>query len=87
MVAYGATKNAVLLSVVTFLAGNVMNQFVDFNDDGSIEVHFGKVLFSTTTQTMSPAQSPLSAIKQLSLTPHKPVHLALPYKLKLRRNP
>ncbi len=62
MVAYGAVKNALLLFVVTFLAGNLMNQFVDFNDDGSIEVHFGKVLSSSTTQTMSPAtQSSLSA--------------------------
>ena len=62
VVAYGAVKNALLLFVVTFLAGNLMNQFVDFNDDGSIEVHFGKVLSSSTTQTMSPAtQSSLSA--------------------------
>lgn len=49
VVVYGAVKNALLLFVVTFLAGNVMNQFVDFNDDGSIEVHFGKVLSSSTT--------------------------------------
>jgi hypothetical protein len=63
LVAYGAVKNALLLFVVTCVAGNVMNQFVDFNDDGSIEVHFGKVLSSSTTQTMSPAtqQSSLSA--------------------------
>lgn len=58
VVAYGAVKNALLLFVVTFLAGNVMNQFVDFNDDGSIEIHFGKVLPSSTTQTMSPATQP-----------------------------
>ena len=39
-------KNAAFLFVVTFLAGNVMNQFVDLDEDGSFEVRFGK---STST--------------------------------------
>lgn len=41
-------KNACFLFVVTFLAGNVMNQFVDLDEDGSFEVHFGKALSSST---------------------------------------
>ena len=42
--ALGGAKNAVLLFVATFLLGNLMNQFVDLTEDGSFEVHFGKVL-------------------------------------------
>eukprot|EP00956_Cyclotella_meneghiniana_P035076 scaffold111151_cov66-Cyclotella_meneghiniana.AAC.1 len=42
-------KNAVFLFVVTFLAGNVMNQFVDLDEDGSFEVRFGKGSSSTST--------------------------------------
>lgn len=37
-----AVKNATFLFLVTFLAGNLMNQFVDLTEDGSFEVHFGK---------------------------------------------
>jgi S1-C subfamily serine protease len=40
-------KNACVLFVVTFLAGNLMNQFVDLDEDGSFEVHFGKALSSS----------------------------------------
>jgi hypothetical protein len=40
-------KNACFLFVVTFLAGNLMNQFVDLDEDGSFEVHFGKALSSS----------------------------------------
>ena len=42
--ALGGAKNAILLFVATFLLGNLMNQFVDLTEDGSFEVHFGKVL-------------------------------------------
>lgn len=45
-----ALKNASLLFVVTFLAGNVMNQFVDLDENGSFEVHFGKALSSSSSQ-------------------------------------
>lgn len=41
-------KNACFLFVVTFLAGNIMNQFVDLDEDGSFEVHFGKALSSSS---------------------------------------
>eukprot|EP00580_Thalassiosira_gravida_P014697 CAMPEP_0201681376 /NCGR_PEP_ID=MMETSP0494-20130426/51079_1 /ASSEMBLY_ACC=CAM_ASM_000839 /TAXON_ID=420259 /ORGANISM="Thalassiosira gravida, Strain GMp14c1" /LENGTH=997 /DNA_ID=CAMNT_0048165117 /DNA_START=15 /DNA_END=3008 /DNA_ORIENTATION=- len=50
------TKNAVVLFVLTFLAGNIMNQFVDLDEDGSFEVHFGKVLSS------SPSSPPVAAL-------------------------
>lgn len=53
-----AMKNAGLLFFVTFIAGNLMNQFVDLDEDGSFEVHFGKVLSSS-----SPSTSPPSTLK------------------------
>ena len=40
----GTVKNAALLFLLTFLGGNLMNQFVDLDEDGSFEVRFGKSL-------------------------------------------
>jgi len=53
-------KNAVLLFVVTFFLGNIMNQFVDLDEDtGSFEVRFGKVLSSSSPPLSSaPTQAP-----------------------------
>ena len=42
-------KNAAFLFVVTFLAGYVMNQFVDLDEDGSFEVRFGKSMLEVGT--------------------------------------
>ena len=46
-------KNAAFLFIVTFLAGNVMNQFVDLDEEGSFEVHFGKALSSNSASSSS----------------------------------
>jgi S1-C subfamily serine protease len=50
-------KNAVLLFVVTFFLGNIMNQFVDLDEDGSFEVRFGKVLSSSSPPSSSSSSS------------------------------
>lgn len=66
-------KNAVVLFVITFLLGNVMNQFVDLDEDGSFEVRFGKVLSSsppassappTQAATLPPPPSPPPQVKK-----------------------
>lgn len=57
------TKNAAILFVITFLAGNVMNQFVDLDEDGSFEVHFGKSLSSSSP---SPPTTPVPENTELS---------------------
>ena len=64
--ALGGAKNAVLLFVATFLLGNLMNQFVDLTEDGSFEVHFGKVLSGPSPFPSQSAQS-----SELSGSPEK----------------
>ncbi|KAL3790088.1 hypothetical protein HJC23_013599 [Cyclotella cryptica] len=51
-------KNAAFLFVITFLAGNVMNQFVDLTEDGSFEVHFGKSLSTPSPPSPLPPSPP-----------------------------
>mmetsp|Transcript_21286 Transcript_21286/g.44623 ORF Transcript_21286/g.44623 Transcript_21286/m.44623 type:complete len:981 (-) Transcript_21286:1345-4287(-) len=51
LVLFKAAKSAIILLVFTFLAGNIMNQFVDLDEDGSFEVRFGKVLSATSSST------------------------------------
>ena len=46
---FGTVKNAALLFLLTFLGGNLMNQFVDLDEDGSFEVRFGKSLSSSSS--------------------------------------
>lgn len=58
-------KNALVLFVVTFFVGNVMNQFVDLDEDGNLEVRFGKVLSSSS----SPSSSPPSQAQAVPSTP------------------
>jgi len=57
---YKTTKISLCLFVFTFLAGNIMNQFVDLSEDGSFEVHFGK-----TSPSLSPTTTPKSEKTQL----------------------
>jgi len=52
-------KNALVLFVITFFLGNVMNQFVDLDEDGSFEVRFGKVLSSSPSSSSAPVQTPV----------------------------
>ena len=54
-------KNAMVLFVVTFLMGNVMNQFVDLDEDGSFEVRFGNVLSSSSSPPSSTPATPAEA--------------------------
>ncbi len=51
-------KNALVLFVITFFLGNVMNQFVDLDEDGSFEVRFGNVLSSSPPSSSAPMQTP-----------------------------
>mmetsp|Transcript_4601 Transcript_4601/g.6860 ORF Transcript_4601/g.6860 Transcript_4601/m.6860 type:complete len:796 (+) Transcript_4601:29-2416(+) len=53
------TKNALVLFVITFFLGNVMNQFVDLDEDGSFEVRFGKVLSSSPPSPSAQTQAPV----------------------------
>jgi S1-C subfamily serine protease len=50
-------KNALVLFVITFFLGNVMNQFVDLDEDGSFEVRFGNVLSSSPPSSSAPVQT------------------------------
>ena len=66
--ALGGAKNAVLLFVATFLLGNLMNQFVDLTEDGSFEVHFGKVLSGPSPFPSQSSQSSESSEKAETIT-------------------
>ena len=61
-------KNAMVLFVITFFLGNVMNQFVDLDEDGSFEVRFDKVL--SVSPQLSP-QTPTPAVPTPDPSPEK----------------
>ncbi|KAL7549920.1 hypothetical protein ACHAWF_013175 [Thalassiosira exigua] len=52
-----AAKLSIVTFVFTFFAGNLINQFVDLDEDGSFEVHFGKVLSSPSPVPIDPVNS------------------------------
>ncbi len=81
LVLISAAKSAIILLVFTFLAGNIMNQFVDLDENGSFEVRFGKVL-----STQSPSitwESPSSS----STSPPTPSSPTSPLELKSQPSP
>jgi len=68
---YKAAKNSVFLFVFTFLAGNIMNQFVDLDEDGSFEVHFGKVLSSPSPSPSKPEDTQRKSLFHTIATPNQ----------------
>jgi small nuclear ribonucleoprotein (snRNP)-like protein len=62
-------KNAVVLFLLTFLAGNVMNQFVDLDEDGSFEVHFGKGLGGSVSTARDASSALLKREKATAVEP------------------
>jgi len=57
-VLFNALRSAAFLFVLTLLAGNILNQVVDLDDEGSFEVHYGKALSSKAPKSL-PKSSPL----------------------------